>query len=140
MLDLYLNYIKNILYFSQEVDFALGPFEIIDRRYLVADVSTIVINKKYNILSSGIMLPNNDQYGLLSLFKSFSTQVWIMISFSFLYVLLSFSLIELRNKRSSLNSIKIEALHLYEIVSKNSWNYFGHLFKQSNYKIWKNNN
>jgi hypothetical protein len=140
VLDLYLNYIKNILYFSQEVDFALGPFEIIDRRYLVADVSTIVINKKYNILSSGIMLPNNDQYGLLSLFKSFSTQVWIMISFSFLYVLLSFSLIELRNKRSSLNSIKIEALHLYEIVSKNSWNYFGHLFKQSNYKIWKNNN
>ncbi len=123
---------KNSLYFSKEVDIAIGPFEITDGRHFVADVSTLVINEKYNILSSGIMMPNTDQYGLLSLFKSFSTQVWIIILFSFLFVSFTFSLIELRTKINSLNSIKIRAFQLYKIFSKNSWNYLGHLLNKSN--------
>jgi hypothetical protein len=112
----------------------LGPFEITGERHLVADVSTLIFNKNIKLLSSGIMMSNNDEYGLQSLHKSFSPQVWIMIFISFLYVLLIFSLIELRKKSSSLNSIKMGAFHLYKIISKNLWNYLGHLFKQSNYK------
>jgi hypothetical protein len=80
------------------------------------------------------MMPNYDEYGLQSLHKSLSPQVWIMVFISFLCILLSFSLIELRNKSSFLNSIKVAAFHLYEIAKKNSWRYLGHLLKQSNYQ------
>ena len=115
----------------QQVDMALGPFSI-DRgdRYLVADPSAIVIEDTDSILSSGQSFVSKSTLGVSLLTKSFETNVWYLVLFTLLMIiLLSSSVYYIWSKKSD------ETSHLNEksfikILIRNSFEYSGNLIRQ----------
>ena len=109
----------------------MGPFSIKrGDRNLVADPSAIVIEDTYSILSSGQSVVSKSTLGVSLLIKSFETNVWYLVLFTLLMIiLLSSSVYYIWSKKSNETS-NVNENSFIKVLIGNSFEYSGNLIRQ----------